>query len=320
MTLTNKKKYAELVTFKEAGDLRVFSTPDWLDLVCGPSNWDACIAIDKGGRVMGMMPFCFKRSLGQLVIRMPKLTPFLDIWINYPAGMRTASRKDAYRRRVIRKLINQLPKFVYFSQHYSYSLTDWLPFYWQGFQQTTLYSFIMEPGKPTYSTFEGLKSETRNMVRRAAQHLDILESDDTSVFHALNSKSFQRQGISIPYSHTLLDQLNRLLRSKDQSKLYLAQDIAGGISAGILIVYGHKTNYCLASGLDKKKAIPGAMQFLLWHAIEDAMRQGRSFDFEGSMIPGVAKMFSGFGAEQTPYYKIYKGQNKLIEVLNTLRR
>lgn len=320
MPTANQDKYRALAQSVAAEQLGIFSTPGWLDQVCGVDNWDACISFDKGGRVIGMMPFCYRQYLGQLVIRMPKLTPFLDIWINYPEGMVKAAYRNAFRRSVLKKLIEQIPECIYFSQHYSYSLTDWLPFYWEDYRQTTLYSFYI-PGACSHDLlFEQLKPQVRNKVRIAKRHLKVLESENIETFYELNSRSFIRQGLTIPYSYTLFKQVAAFLQMKYRHSIYFSQDSKGGISAGLFIVHDHSTDYCLASGHDRENAVPGAVQFLLWQAIKKALQDGRSFDFEGSMIPGVAKMFSGFGAEQRPYHKIYKGQNKFMQILNILRR
>lgn len=303
-----------------AEQLGIFSTPGWLDQVCGVDNWDACISFDKGGRVKGMMPFCFKYYLGQMVIRMPTITPFFDICIQDPQEMESLRSKILFRREVVATLAQQLPKALYFSQHYSYSLVDWLPFHWQGFKQTTQYSFVFSGGNSIDILFKGLQSATRNMINRAAQQARPIESEDIDKFYALNEKTFQRKGLTLPYSQEFLVRLFAYFRQKKQAKIYFAESSTGDKYAGILIVGDHKTDYYLASGFDKDRAIPGAVQFLLWHGIKSALSQGKSFDFEGSMIPGVAKMFSGFGAEQRPYHKIYKGQNKFMQILNILRR
>lgn len=37
--------------------------------------------------------------------------------------------------------IDNLPKFDYFNMNFHYSITNWLPFYWRGFKQTTRYTY-----------------------------------------------------------------------------------------------------------------------------------------------------------------------------------
>jgi hypothetical protein len=45
----------------------------------------------------------------------------------------------------------------------------------------------------------------------------------------------------------------------------------------------------------------------MWSAIKVAKSKGvKTFDFEGSMIPGVEKFFRGFGGELTTYFAIQK--------------
>lgn len=47
-----------------------------------------------------------------------------------------------------------------------------------------------------------------------------------------------------------------------------------------------------------------AMVFLINHLFQRNANQRKIFDFEGSMIPGVAQFYKGFGAEEINYYRL----------------
>lgn len=62
------------------------------------------------------------------------------------------------------------------------------------------------------------------------------------------------------------------------------------------------TYFNAASSKDGKKA--GAMYFLVNKFIEQNAGKNLTLDFEGSMIPGVARFYSGFGAKAECYFQL----------------
>ena len=73
---------------------------------------------------------------------MPPLTQTMGPYIKYPEGQKYA-RKLAYEKEMMTNLIDQLPKVDYFCQNFHSSITNWLPFYWKGFEQSTRYSYVI---------------------------------------------------------------------------------------------------------------------------------------------------------------------------------
>jgi hypothetical protein len=72
--------------------------------------------------------------------------------------------------------------------------------------------------------------------------------------------------------------------------------------------------------MDEVLGSNGAVQQLIWHAIQEVMKMGKSFNFEGSMLPHIEPVFRAFGAERKPVYQIYKASNKIIYALLELLR
>jgi hypothetical protein len=64
----------------------------------------------------------------------------------------------------------------------------------------------------------------------------------------------------------------------------------------------------------------GASTLLICEAIKlSQANKLQKFDFEGSMIEGVANSFKQFGAIQTPYFRITKANNPLIKIVEAFR-
>ena len=136
--MKNKDKYKK---FCDTHPIPIFSQYWWLDSVCVGGEWDVAL-IEKGGEVFASLPYFLKKKGPFKLIIMPPLTQTMGPYINYPEGQKYA-RKLAYEKEVMNSLIDQLPKVDYFCQNFHSSITNWLPFYWRGFEQSTRYSYLI---------------------------------------------------------------------------------------------------------------------------------------------------------------------------------
>lgn len=55
-----------------------------------------------------------------------------------------------------------------------------------------------------------------------------------------------------------------------------------------------------------------AMVFMIDHLLQRNANQKKIFDFEGSMIPGVAQFYKGFGAKEINYFRLKRNNLPLI--------
>ncbi len=320
-----KQQYWELCTQKT---LPLFMQAWWLDIVCGePKNWEVALSKDKSGKIIGALPYFTTRIKGVFpAVFMPNLTPFMGIWLDYPTKMTKMEAKLSWEHRVLNELIDQLPNKPFFEQRYSTTLTNWLPFYWKGFQQTTRYTYVLDDLSNLDAIWQGLKDTVRNKIRKA-QKLVLVEKIETATieqlhcFYTLNQKTFARQGKKIPYSFELVQKIDLALAQRGQRILYLAKDTTQkDYHAGVYMVWDTQTAYCLLTGGDTELRTSGAIQLLLWRAIEDISKKGLAFDFEGSMLPHVEPMYRAFGATPKPYFSITKEKNKLLSGIKLLFR
>ncbi len=294
-----------------ASELRLFSTAWWLDAVC-PGNWDAAL-VEKNGEIVAALPYTFAKLAGLEVIKMPELTPWLDIAIRYPEGQKYANRL-AYEKEMFTALIEQLPKVPRFRQRYNYAFTNWLPFYWQGFRQTTRYSYVLSNLDNLDLVFAGFRENIRREIRKAQKRLTVTESEDLRTFYQFNLTTFERQNTKPSFSYELLQRVETACQKQQCRKIFFAAD-ADRIHAVIYVVLDAYSAYYLMGGADPALRSSGASSLLMWHAIQFAARATRQFDFEGSMIEPIERFFRSFGAVQTPYFSISKNRGlfKLLE-------
>jgi hypothetical protein len=154
-------------------DAPLFFQPWWLEAV-SPGRWDFVVA-RRGEEVAGVLPYTFKLRLGLRLIEMPPLTPYLGPWLR-KSNAKYANQLSE-EKELMSELINGLPRFAVFHQCLHPNTTNWLPFYWKGFSQTTLYTYRIEDT----SDLESLWKETRDNIRtdiKKAEKQVVIEPTD----------------------------------------------------------------------------------------------------------------------------------------------
>jgi len=315
--LQNKEDYRNFC--RTHGELPVFFQDWWLDVVCQAGSWEVCLAKDKGGNIQGVLPFYKIRKFGLMMIKMPDLTPYLGLWLKYPAKQEKQEAVHRFQKKVTRALIEQLPEVAYYTQDHPPTLENCLPFIWKGFQQTTRFSYCLDTSIGIDALFDNLKGSVRTEIRKAEKEIKIFESEDLKAFYELQTKSFVRQGLKVPYTFAFLQSIDKVLHQNQRRQLLIAKDEQGNSHAAIYLLWDDQKVYNLLQGADPGFGDSGAIKLLLWEGIKLAHRRQATFDFEGGMMPNIEAVFSSFGGKLQPYFKIYKGGSRLFRFLSILR-
>jgi Acetyltransferase (GNAT) domain len=312
--------------------ISIFLHPFWLDIVCKNGTWDVCLSYDNAGAIDGVLVY-YKVKLKGIItaIAMPELTPNVGIWLRLPRHkINGIKRHSVYTntKKIVENLVAQLPDVPIYCQHFHYSFTDWQPFFWKNFRQTTHYSYVLDNLHDLPTIYGDLKGSVRTDLRKAEclvsiEHLTETTFSDLNDFYNVVNLSFLKQGIKPLYTLDMLRELDTVLAQKNARKLFLARDTEessdsskSDIHGGVYIIIWNGTAHYIAGGSHPGKRQSGAMSLLIWQAIEWAAAQGcHTFDFEGSMIPQVETLFRAFGGQQKPFFRITKTRNKLYDLL-----
>ena len=135
--MDNKKLYIEYYDANRE-KLSLFHQPWWLDAVCGRENWDVCLET-RDNRVLAYMPYYTTRKYGFRFLSMPPLTPYLGPEMADQISGQDISPGDT--KKIYTSLVSQLPDFDFFNQSFRPEVTNWMPFHWSGFRQTTRYTY-----------------------------------------------------------------------------------------------------------------------------------------------------------------------------------
>lgn len=315
--MSNKDIYRDFCEAETT--IPIFSRDWWLDAVCeGPDHWDVSI-VTKGGRVMAAMPYCVKHKYGFTILTQPHLTQTLGPWLR-PSEAKYA--KDlSEQKNLLQSLIDQLPEFDYFVQNWNHANTNWLPFYWNGFKQTTYYTYIIPHLHDVDHLWSEMQANIRTDIKKAQSRFKLKVRDDLELddFLRLNRLTFTRQGISQPYPDELVKRLDAACEKHYCRKFWIAEDPDGQHHAGIYTVWDEHSAYYIMGGGNPDLRNSGATSLCMWHAIQHAATVSKRFDFEGSMIEPIERYFRAFGARQVPYFSIYKTSNVLLKAASALK-
>lgn len=291
----------------------VFQQPWWLDAVA-PGSWSEA-RVTQGERLVARMPYVLNKRLGLSMITMPPLTQTLGPWIESRAKTRDQLGEQKKR---LTELIDQLPRFDYFSQRLPGTLKNWLPFHWRGFECSARCTYVLDDLSDEQLVWDRFASQLRRGIRKAKKRVQIRTDLGVERFLDLNELTFKRQGLALPYSREFIRRLDSACETQDARRIFFAEDAEGRLHAAAYIVWDDQTAYYLMGGADPGLRESAAQSLVLWEAIRFAAARGLTFDFEGSMIEAIEKFFRQFGAEQRSYFVI-RGYSPRMRILRAMR-
>lgn len=312
--MTKVERYRKFCETGEA--IPIFSQAWWLDSVAA-GTWDVCL-VEKNGEIVASQPYVITKRHGLTFLTHPPLTQNLGPWVKLSKAR--YSKALAQEKDLMQVLIEQLPKYHYFRQNWHYSRTNWLPFYWRGFQQTTGYTYVIDNLSNSEKVWSNTLANIKTDIRKARDRFNLIVRTDLKVeeFIELNKLTFSRQGKSPPYTEKIIKNIFKRASMRDQCKVFIAQDGAGQNHAGVFIIWDEISAYYLMGGGDPKLRSSGATSLCMWEAIKFSSTVTKRFDFEGSMIESVERFFRGFGAVQKAYFSVSKTNSKLLKVRSLL--
>jgi hypothetical protein len=311
---TAKSKYRLLA---QKVSLPLQMQPWWWDALCG-EDWKVLLVEENNGDLLAALPYSTFKKGPFKVMQSPPFTTYCGPWLKYPTDKNLKSAATiAFEKKTLGSLAENLPKTHFTSLHLSPDITNWLPFYWAGYSQTTRYTYRLDLNREEETIFANLKQSLRTDLRKSDLAYFLETSNDVSHFYPLVKHSYENQGQNIPYQFITLNKLFKACSNNKAGKLILAKDKQDGKAlAGLFLAWDDRVVHAIASG-QKDKSGPW-MQHLFWQAISEHIGKKETFDFEGSMHETIEHFLRGFGGEMVPYHRIYKSQNLFFEILGKM--
>ncbi|MBK7938814.1 MAG: GNAT family N-acetyltransferase [Lewinellaceae bacterium] len=310
-----KTRYAE---FCRSHYVPLHFQPWWFDAVCLRGAWDVCLATEASGDISGVLPYYISGYPGLKTVQQAPLTSYGGPWLPPPVRPEpNPYKRSKVEKKIFETLIGQLPHSAFFQINFRPDVTNWLPFYWAGFRQTTRYTYLFADLHDPDKVWAGFKNTLRTDIRKAMKAVEVRTepSDFCSVFR-LHERSFHRKNLHPPYTFPIFQNLHEAASARSQSACFMAYDQKSGAPhAGLYLVFDTHAAFVLLTGQDPAFKSASAIWLLFWEAIKFCAEKGLTLDFEGSMNKNIERGFRAFGAQLTPYHQVFKAGNRFVELV-----
>ncbi len=258
----------------------------YLDIVC--EGWDALI-MDNYSAVM---PLTHGRKFGISYLYQPFFTQQLGVFATViPSSSLVQQFLDA---------IPQKYRLV------DVSLNTYMnPTSIAGFEKEMRQTYqvdLVQPYARIYPKYS--KNTQRNLAKAIALGVSTVNGVDIATFLAFTHSHLKANLPS--QANLIMDRLVRQLISGGNGVIMGAYSSTNELCAAALFMSTHgKSIYLLASSSELGVECR-AMFLLIDTYIQEHSEESIVLDFEGSMILGVAKFYSGFGAQPSTYPRIHR--------------
>lgn len=298
--MTPKELYREFCQSNE--NIPIFMTDWWMDAVCAGKEWDVLLSIDKNGTIQAALPYLIRKRAWMRYIVMPQMTQIGGIWL----------RDDLHNNptlilQICKDFTTQLDalNLAYYYQHYP--IFSPMPNYMQtmGFKinkRTTYQILDLSNIDNIIEAFS--KNKKRQLQKALSLHADTQMTAEE--FYRFHLQCMRTQGKEISYTREFLLVLDRKTQRKNQSTILSIRNLDNQVLAAAFLVWDKHKMYYLIPCYDPTHKESGASALLVLEAIKLARKEGVIFDFEGSMVKGIANHYKQFGSTPTTYYSVEK--------------
>ncbi len=314
--MTNKELYHQLC--QSESSIPLFMQDWWMDAVCAGKQWDVLLSYDSAGNVQAALPYLVRKRAWLKYIVMPQQTQIGGIWIHPDLQLHHTEVMQ-----VCKDLNQQLESLhlAYYYQHYPIGSSAIEPLKALNFKVRERVTYRIDD----LSNLEAVVAAfSKNKKRQLQKALSLHADRNLCVedFYRFHTDCLQQQGKQISYSREFLLVLNRKTTRLQQSQIIAIRNANNELLAAAFLVWDKQSLYYLIPCYSEQHKDSGASALLVLEAIKLAREKGVQFDFEGSMIRGVANHYKQFGSTRTIYYsveKYYKWYFWFANVYNWLR-
>lgn len=208
-----------------------------------------------------------------------------------------------------------------FTIRFNYNYCYWLPLYWKGCEQTTLYTYVVD--YENYVPADEFKRFSKghkwilNKVEKKSD-LVVVPTDNIEEYLAESDKTYQRQGVKRPYSDDIIRKLHNELQKRRMGKIFKIVDSKGLVHAIEYHIYNAKESYYWLGASDENLRDSGGHTYLTWYAIQYFADKVQRFNFGGSMMENVEKNFRNFSSIPKPYFSISYFKHSKMQAIKEL--
>jgi hypothetical protein len=259
----------------------VYATSWYLDIVS--PDWEALVE----DNYKSIMPLPAKKRYGLAYLIQPLFVQQLGIFSPDPVNHGLV---DSYLQAIPKKFL-------------------WQCFYWNSKNpinhipgSSVRINYELSLDRTYESIFSDYSENTkRNLVKAGKAAIHVEKTNNFCGFH----ECYQLHNKLSPNEIEVfqLQQIIDASVSKNTGQIMLARDAKKEIVAGAFFLTEFDSIIYLTSFVYPKGYSHSAMFLLMDDLIKRYSSSRNLFDFEGSMVPGIARFFSGFGAVESEYFE-----------------
>lgn len=282
---------------QNAANSRVYATSWFLDRTA--AEWNALV----WGDYEFVMPLPYRKKFGISYLYQPLYCQQLGI---FPAPSANIAMEF----------------FDVISRNYSYfdiqlNASNLPPKNFREVQPLPRKNFLLRLGTDYKIIYSGYSTNTkRNLAKAGKNNLGFLPGISLEEY-----MKFKAANLRVKLSAGKLENLRQLIafgQHKSFGRIYGVYSPANELCAAVYFCrFKERVIYMNAVSDEQGKKL-GAMPFLIDNFIRENADRNLTVDFEGSMIPGVARFYEGFGALPETYYRLK--YNRLPLPLKWLKR
>ena len=312
--MTNKEQYRELC--RNTDSLPLFMMDWWMDAVCAGKEWDVLLSCNGNGEIQAALPYLLRKRAWMRYIVMPQQTQIGGIWIDEKTKMDNGKVAE-----ICQDFANQLGQLglSYYYQHYPIGSPAAEQMQAMDFKIKERITYRIEDLSNLDKVIEAFsKNKKRQLQKALSLHAEM--NMGVEDFYRFHTQCLQEQGKQISYSREFLLVLERKAARLKQSQILSICNADNEVLAAAFLVWDAHSMYYLIPCYKPQYKDSGAGALLVLEAIKLARQKGVAFDFEGSMIRGVANHYKQFGSTRTLYYSVEKYYHWYFWFANAINR
>lgn len=298
--MTNKELYRELCISNDS--IPLFMKDWWMDAVCAGKQWDVLLSQDSNGKIQAAMPYLIRKRAWVNYIIMPQMTQTGGIWLREDIAEDSVQVSG-----ICQEFVQQLGamNLSYYYQQYPINSPAAEAMEACGFKKRERITYRIEDLSNLDEVIDAFsKNKKRQLQKALSLHVDMTMS--TEGFYRFHRQCLLAQGKQISYTREFLLVLERKTARHKKSEIIAICNADNQVLAAAFLVWDKHSMYYLIPCYDLHYKDSGASALLVLEAIKLARQKGVAFDFEGSMIRGVANHYKQFGSTATRYCSVEK--------------
>jgi hypothetical protein len=290
----------------------IFHEPWWLNV----ATEGRCEAVEvvHGGKLVGRMPYQLYSNFGVKRGVMPHLTHFLGPAID--AGDGSFDKRFHKRLAITKELIAKLPPLALFEIKCHRGMREVVAFQAANFRIGVQFTNEILP-QPVERIWQSMTRKKRSDIVRAQSRLTVSPSLDPAEFATAYCRNLESRGKKNTLPMAMCLKLIAACISRGRGGLFAARGRQGELEAGIFCVWDDTASHYLLT-TRRENAHSGAVSLLLWEAVQDAVRRGLIFDFDGLPNEGGVAFTTSFGATFSPRFIVTR-QSAVMKAYRCLR-